>query len=150
MGPAFATTRRFCASVSALAASTSRTATTRVSDFCACWPPGPLERDTWNSTSVSGSTTERVTRIDSTAMAAILLDVDGVLHVSGQPIPGAADAVQRLRGAGHRLRFVTNATTRSKAQLAAELQAMGIELEPEEVQTTADAAVEALRARRVL
>jgi HAD superfamily hydrolase (TIGR01458 family) len=83
-------------------------------------------------------------------MAAILLDVDGVLHVSGQPIPGAADAVQRLREAGHRLRFVTNATTRSKEQLAAELQAMGIELEPEEVQTTADAAVEALRGKRVL
>jgi HAD superfamily hydrolase (TIGR01458 family) len=83
-------------------------------------------------------------------MAAILLDVDGVLHVSGQPIPGAADAVQRLREAGHRLRFVTNATTRSKEQLAADLQAMGIQLEPEEVQTTADAAVEALRGRRVL
>jgi HAD superfamily hydrolase (TIGR01458 family) len=149
-GPAFATTRRFCVSVSALEASTSNTATTRVSDFCACCPPGPLERENWNSTSDSGNTTERVTRIDSAAMAAILLDVDGVLHVSGHPIPGAADAVQRLRGAGHRLRFVTNATTRSKEQLAAELQAMGIELEPGEVQTTADAAVEALRGKRVL
>ncbi len=83
-------------------------------------------------------------------MAAILLDVDGVLHVSGQPLPGAAAAVRRLRDAGHRLRFVTNATTRSKADLAAGLQAMGIELEVGEVQTTADAAVEALRGRRVL
>jgi HAD superfamily hydrolase (TIGR01458 family) len=83
-------------------------------------------------------------------MAAILLDVDGVLHVSGQPLPGAADAVRRLRHDGHRLRFVTNATTRSKAQLAADLQAMGIELDESEVQTTADAAVEALRGRRVL
>lgn len=76
--------------------------------------------------------------------------MDGVLHVSGQPLPGAADAVRRLRDAGHRLRFVTNATTRSKAQLASELQAMGIDLEPEEVQTTADAAVAALKGRRVL
>jgi HAD superfamily hydrolase (TIGR01458 family) len=83
-------------------------------------------------------------------MAAILLDVDGVLHVSGQPIPGAPEAVRRLRDAGHRLRFVTNATTRSKAQLAGDLQAMGIELEADEVQTTADAAVAALRGRRVL
>src|SRR5438270_4334822 len=83
-------------------------------------------------------------------MAAILLDVDGVLHVSGQPLPGAADAVRRLRRDGHRLRFVTNTTTRSKAQLAADLQAMGIELDVSEVQTTADAAVEALRGRRVL
>jgi HAD superfamily hydrolase (TIGR01458 family) len=83
-------------------------------------------------------------------MAAILLDVDGVLHVSGQPLPGAADAVQRLREAGHRLRFVTNTTTRSKADLAAGLKSSGIDLEVGEVQTTADAAVEALRGRRVL
>src|SRR6201989_2568474 len=83
-------------------------------------------------------------------MAAILLDVDGVLHVSGQPLPGAADAVQRLRDAGHRLRFVTNTTTRSKADLAAGLKSSGIDLDVGEVQTTADAAVEALRGRRVL
>ena len=60
--------------------------------------------------------TERVTGIDSASMAAILLDLDGVLHVSGHPIPGAAEAVTRLRSAGHRLRFVTNNTTRSRAQ----------------------------------
>jgi len=83
-------------------------------------------------------------------MAAILIDVDGVLHVSGEPIPGAAQAVRELRAAGHRLRFVTNATTRSKAQLASDLQAMGIELDVSEVQTTADAAVAALRGKRVL
>ena len=76
--------------------------------------------------------------------------MDGVLHVSGQPIPGAADAVRRLRRDGHRLRFVTNSTTRSKTQLATVLQDGGIELDPSEIQTTADAAVEALRGRRVL
>ena len=91
-----------------------------------------------------------MTRIESTGMAAILIDVDGVLHVSGEPIPGAAQAVRELRAAGHRLRFVTNATTRSKAQLAAELRAMGIELDVSEVQTTADAAVARWRGKRVL
>src|SRR5256884_2802017 len=83
-------------------------------------------------------------------MAAILLDVDGVLHVSGEPIPGAADAVRRLRDNGHRLRFVTNTTTRSRAQLAEELRNQRLEVEDAEVQTTADAAVRALRGRRVL
>jgi HAD superfamily hydrolase (TIGR01458 family) len=83
-------------------------------------------------------------------MAAILLDVDGVLHVSGEPIPGAAEAVERLRADGHRLRFVTNTTTRSKAQLAGELREHGIALDDGELQTTADAAVDALRGRRVL
>jgi HAD superfamily hydrolase (TIGR01458 family) len=83
-------------------------------------------------------------------MAAILLDAEGVLHVSGEPIPGAAAAVARLRADGHRLRFVTNTTTRSKAQLADDLRAQGIELDDEEMQTTADAAVAALAGRRVL
>ena len=83
-------------------------------------------------------------------MAAILLDVDGVLHVSGEPIPGTAEAVAQLRADGHRLRFVTNATTRSKAQLAEDLRALGLEVEDAEVQTTADAAVRALKGKRVL
>ena len=56
-------------------------------------------------------------------MAAILLDVDGVLHVSGTPIAGAAAAVRRLRDDGHRLRFVTNSTTSSRAQLAEQMKA---------------------------
>jgi len=50
-------------------------------------------------------------------MTAILLDVDGVLYVSGEPVAGAADAVRALRGAGHRLRFVTNNTTRARRRL---------------------------------
>jgi len=83
-------------------------------------------------------------------MAAILLDVDGVLHVSGQPIPGAAAAVARLRDAGHRLRFVTNSTTRSRAALAEELRAMGVPLDDDELQTTPRAAARALAGRRVL
>jgi HAD superfamily hydrolase (TIGR01458 family) len=83
-------------------------------------------------------------------MAAILLDIDGVLHVSGEAIPGAADAVQRLRESGHRLRFVTNTTTRSKPKLAQELRRQGIEVDDAEVQTAADAAVRALQGKRVL
>jgi len=76
--------------------------------------------------------------------------VDGVLHVSGNPLPGAAGAVRRLRADGHRLRFVTNTTTRSRARLADELRRARIEVDDSEVQTTADAAVTALRGKRVL
>ena len=83
-------------------------------------------------------------------MAAILLDVDGVFHVSGEPIAGGADAVRRLRAAGHRLRFVTNNTTQTRAALAEGLRSMGIELADEELQTTPRAAASALAGRRVL
>src|SRR5579885_938742 len=83
-------------------------------------------------------------------MAAILLDVDGVLHVSGTPIAGAAAAVRRLRDQGHRIRFVTNSTTRSRAQLASDMRAMGIALEDDELQTTGVVAARILAGRRVL
>jgi HAD superfamily hydrolase (TIGR01458 family) len=83
-------------------------------------------------------------------MAAILLDIDGVFHVSGQAIPGGADAVKRLRADGHRLRFLTNSTTRSRDVLAQELRDLGIELEDDEVETTPRAAARALAGKRVL
>jgi HAD superfamily hydrolase (TIGR01458 family) len=83
-------------------------------------------------------------------MTAILLDIDGVLHVSGEAIPGAADAVRELRDEDHRLRFVTNNTTRARAQLAAELRSIGIDLADEELATTPLAAGRLLEGLRVL
>src|SRR5438876_2319794 len=83
-------------------------------------------------------------------MAAILLDVDGVLHVSGEPIPGAVDAVRRLRATGHRLRFVTNSTTMSRGQLGDSLRRMGFVLDDHELQTTGSVAARVLAGKRVL
>jgi HAD superfamily hydrolase (TIGR01458 family) len=83
-------------------------------------------------------------------MAAILLDVDGVLHVSGEPIPGGIDAVRRLRVAGHRIRFVTNSTTMSRAQLGDHLREMGFMIDDDELQTTGGVASRVLRGKRVL
>jgi HAD superfamily hydrolase (TIGR01458 family) len=83
-------------------------------------------------------------------MAAILVDVGGVLHVSGAPIAGAATAVRRLRDAGHRLRFVTNTTTHSRAQIAEQLRGLRIELDDDELQTTGVVAARALKGKRVL
>lgn len=60
------------------------------------------------------------------------------------------EAVERLRADGHRLRFVTNNTTRSRTMLAEELRGYGIELEDEELQTTPRAAAQVLKGKRVL
>jgi HAD superfamily hydrolase (TIGR01458 family) len=83
-------------------------------------------------------------------MTAILLDIDGVLHISGEPIPGAPEAVRALRAEGHGLRFVTNNTTRARARLAEELRAIGVELDEEELATTPLAAGRLLEGLRVL
>jgi HAD superfamily hydrolase (TIGR01458 family) len=81
-------------------------------------------------------------------MAAILLDIDGVLHVSGEPVPGGGEAVRALRADGHRLRFVTNNTTRAREQLAADLRGLGVELETDELTTTPVAAALTMAAVR--
>jgi HAD superfamily hydrolase (TIGR01458 family) len=83
-------------------------------------------------------------------VAAILLDVDGVLHVSGEPLEGAVDAVRRLRNLGHRLRFVTNSAVASRARLVGTLRTVGFELDEDEVQSPAAAAAKVLQGRRVL
>src|SRR5438270_1374106 len=83
-------------------------------------------------------------------MTAILLDVDGVLHVSGAPIPGAVDAVKRLRSDGHRIRFVTNSTVMPRAELGKRLRSMGFAIEDDELQTTGGVAARVLAGKRVL
>jgi HAD superfamily hydrolase (TIGR01458 family) len=83
-------------------------------------------------------------------MASILLDIDGVLHVSGEPIPGALEAVSELRRAGHALRFVTNNSTRPRSVLAQELRGLGFVLVDDELQTTPGAAARELEGKRVL
>jgi len=68
-------------------------------------------------------------------VAAILIDIDGVLCVSNEAIPGATGAVRRLREAGHRLRFLTNNTTCPRARLTELLRSNGFDIEEQELQT---------------
>jgi HAD superfamily hydrolase (TIGR01458 family) len=67
----------------------------------------------------------------------VLLDLDGVLYVEGEPLPGAAEAVGRLRGAGKALRFVTNTTASSRAATLRKLRDLGFELDEDELVTPA-------------
>ena len=60
------------------------------------------------------------------SIRSILLDLDGVLHVSMQPIPGAAEVLSRLEKQGYPTCFVTNTTTLARATLAQRLQAIGL------------------------
>ena len=55
----------------------------------------------------------------------VLLDIDGVLTVSWRPLPGAVEAVTRLRDAGFAVALVTNTTSRTRAWMASALAAAG-------------------------
>ncbi len=58
-------------------------------------------------------------------ISAVLIDIDGVLTVSWQPLPGAVAALGRLCTAGLPLALVTNTTSRTRASIAAALTEAG-------------------------
>lgn len=58
-----------------------------------------------------------------------VLDLDGVIRLGSDPIPGAAEAVARLRAAGEEVVFATNNAYRPISDQEAALAAMGIPAE---------------------
>jgi HAD superfamily hydrolase (TIGR01458 family) len=66
---------------------------------------------------------------------AVLLDIDGVLTVSWRPVPGAVEAVRRLRDAGFALALVTNTTSRTRAWMAATLSEAGFGVTADDIFT---------------
>jgi HAD superfamily hydrolase (TIGR01458 family) len=76
-----------------------------------------------------------------TGITTVLLDLDGVLHVEDDAIPGALEAVEELRARGLHLRFITNTTSKSRGQVAARLARLGFTLPADTVLTPAALAV---------
>ncbi len=69
-----------------------------------------------------------------------LLDLDGVVYLSGAAVPGAPEALAEARHRGMRLAFVTNNASRSPSAIAAQLTGLGVPATSAEVITSAHAA----------
>jgi HAD superfamily hydrolase (TIGR01450 family) len=69
-----------------------------------------------------------------------VLDLDGVVWLTGQPIPGVDEAVGRLRGAGVHVLFATNNSAPTRAQLHRQLAHCGITADDADVLSSADVA----------
>jgi HAD superfamily hydrolase (TIGR01458 family) len=69
------------------------------------------------------------------AIEGLLLDIDGVLAVSWKALPGAVEAMRRLRDDGIPFRLITNTTTKTRADLAGTLTEAGFDVAGEEVVT---------------
>lgn len=78
---------------------------------------------------------------------ALLLDLDGVVYTGAVAVPGAVDALRRARGDGLSLRFVTNNASRTPEQVAERLVGVGVQADPGEVLTSAQAAARLLADR---
>ncbi len=78
---------------------------------------------------------------------ALLIDIDGVLHVGSEPIDGAREALSELRARGVPFRLVTNTTSRSRRLIVERLQDLGFEVGEGDVLTPAALAVRHCRER---
>ncbi|CAI8724726.1 TIGR01458 family HAD-type hydrolase [Methylococcus capsulatus] len=75
----------------------------------------------------------------------VLFDLDGVLYVDSQPIPGAVEAVAKIKAGGWICRFVTNTSTSSLATLERKIRALGFPVERSEIISAPQAALRHLR-----
>jgi ribonucleotide monophosphatase NagD (HAD superfamily) len=75
----------------------------------------------------------------------VLLDIDGVLHVSMQSVPGAAETLNWLEQQGYRTCFVTNTTTMGRGVLAQRLQKIGLPVQEERIMTAPVATADYIR-----
>jgi HAD superfamily hydrolase (TIGR01458 family) len=76
---------------------------------------------------------------------ALLVDLDGVIHVQEQLVPGALDAIRFLQDRRIPHRFVTNTSTHSRRQLLARLSIAGIQITESHLFTAPMAAAQYLR-----
>ncbi len=65
----------------------------------------------------------------------VFIDLSGTLHVGRQPLPGAIEAVARLRREGFRVRFVSNTSSKGRRRLLAVLQEIGFDIAYDELFT---------------
>jgi HAD superfamily hydrolase (TIGR01458 family) len=75
----------------------------------------------------------------------LLIDIDGVLTVSWEPIDGVPDALASIRASGLPLRFATNTTTRTRGEVADLLRDAGMPVDVDEILTAPAATAAHLR-----
>ncbi len=68
---------------------------------------------------------------------AFLLDMDGVIHIEGDPIDGSLEAFRMLKKNGKKVGFLTNNSTRTREDYVEKFSGFGLEIEKSEVMTSA-------------
>ena len=58
----------------------------------------------------------------------VLIDLDGVVYVGNQALPGSLDAIHRIRELRIPCKFITNTTRRPRRQIVSDLAWLGLDI----------------------
>src|ERR1700682_6638291 len=83
--------------------------------------------------------------VDWSTLRGVLIDLDGVVYTGQEAIPGGAGFLAEARRRGLRFLLVTNNSTTSPELVAERLHGMGIDVSPDEILTSAQAAAAYVR-----
>uniref|UniRef100_A0A8C6HI38 Haloacid dehalogenase-like hydrolase domain-containing protein 2 n=1 Tax=Mus spicilegus TaxID=10103 RepID=A0A8C6HI38_MUSSI len=83
------------------------------------------------------------------ALKAVLVDLNGTLHIEDAAVPGAQEALKRLRATSVMVRFVTNTTKESKKDLLERLKKLEFEISEDEIFTSLTAARNLIEQKQV-
>lgn len=76
---------------------------------------------------------------------ALLLDLDGVVYLSKEPVPGAVEAISAAQEAGVACLYVTNNANRPAPEVAEQLRGFGLSLDDDDIVTSAQVAARLVR-----
>ena len=88
-----------------------------------------------------------VARIADRVYPGYILDLDGTVYLGSAPLPGAVEAIGRLRELGSRFVFLSNNPLQLPTAYAVKLRGMGIPVLDEEVVSSIDSLLGYLRER---
>jgi glycerol-1-phosphatase len=74
----------------------------------------------------------------------VMFDLDGVIYIESDPVPGAPGQLARLRDGSTKLAFITNNASRPPEAVVEKLAGIGVDADPHEVVTSAQAAAHLL------
>ncbi|KAM6475821.1 haloacid dehalogenase-like hydrolase domain-containing protein 2 isoform 2-T2 [Liasis olivaceus] len=83
------------------------------------------------------------------AIKAVLVDLSGTLHIEDSAVPGAQEALKKLRRAPIAIRFVTNTTKECKRDLLERLKKLEFDIKEDEIFTSLTAARNLLEQKQV-
>jgi HAD superfamily hydrolase (TIGR01450 family) len=76
---------------------------------------------------------------------AFLIDLDGVLYVGKNPVPGGRECLKMLDDRGYGYRFVSNSTRRCRSSVAERLKGLGYDVPADHIFTPPLAAIECMK-----